>query len=116
IGVDRVLLGLEGRSPPGVAGLDCYVVAIGDDPSATSAAAAAARTLREAGLATASSFDARALGGQMKAADRSGARFAILVGPKEAASGTLTWRRLDDGSQFQGTIEEAIAMIRDGGG
>jgi histidyl-tRNA synthetase len=113
IGLDRVLLALqhEGRQVQGEAGLDCYVVAIGDEAAG---AAAAARALREAGLATTTSFESRALGGQMKAADRSGARFAVIVGPKEVASGTLTWRRLSDGSQHEGSIDEAIEIIRGG--
>ena len=43
--------------------------------------------LRRAGLRADRAFDGRSLKSQMKAADRSGARVALIVGPDELAAG-----------------------------
>jgi histidyl-tRNA synthetase len=50
--------------------------------------------LRAAGFATDRAYDQRSMKAQMKAADRSGARFALLVGPEELAAGEVTIRDL----------------------
>ena len=42
-------------------------------------------------------FDARSMKSQMKAAGKSGARFAVIVGEDEKAAGTVTIRDLDGG-------------------
>jgi histidyl-tRNA synthetase len=94
---------------------DAFVVGIGEGTLATTAAVA--RALRAAGLGVDRSFEARPLGAQMRAADRSGARFAVIIGEREAAAGTVTWRRLSDGEQHEGSVEaaaDAIAAGREG--
>jgi histidyl-tRNA synthetase len=50
--------------------------------------------LREAGIATDRAYDQRSLKAQMKVADKSGARLAVLVGPEERAAGEVTIRDL----------------------
>jgi histidyl-tRNA synthetase len=50
--------------------------------------------LRSAGISTDRSFDGRSMKSQMKAADRSGARMAVLIGSDEAHRGTVTVRSL----------------------
>ncbi len=51
--------------------------------------------LRTAGLRADRAFDRRSARAQLKAADRSGAELALIVGPDEAAAGTVTvhWLR-----------------------
>jgi len=44
-------------------------------------------------------------------ADRAGARFAVIVGEREAAAGTVTVRRLEDGRQEEFGLDQAIAWI-----
>ena len=46
-------------------------------------------SLRAAGLRADRAFDGRSPKSQFKAADRSGARLALVVGPDEAAAGTV---------------------------
>jgi len=45
---------------------------------------------------------------QMKTADRSGARFALIVGEDEAAAGTVTVRDLREGSGQEAVAREAL--------
>ncbi|GIU87954.1 MAG: hypothetical protein KatS3mg009_2469 [Acidimicrobiia bacterium] len=57
--------------------------------------------LRERGLAADRSYGARAPRKQFGAADRSGARFAVVVGERELASGALAVKDLRSGEQVE---------------
>ena len=108
MGVERVLMMLDDSTP--VATLDAYIVHAG--VAAQKAASALAETLRDAGLAVAQ--HGASLGGmgsfksQMKKADASGARFALVIGDNEAAAATVAVKPLRDvhGAAIQG--EQAI--------
>jgi histidyl-tRNA synthetase len=50
--------------------------------------------LRRAGLAAVRAYDERSLKSQLKQADRSGARVALIVGPEELAGDVVTARPL----------------------
>jgi histidyl-tRNA synthetase len=112
MGIERVLLALddEGLAVPEEPPLEVYVVGIGEEGVAT--VRGHLRALRDAGISAEAAFAPRPLGAQMKSAARSGARFALIVGEREAASGTVTWRRLSDGTQVEGTLDQAIAHLR----
>jgi len=55
--------------------------------------------LRAAGLRTDRAFDNRSMKSQMKAADRSGAAVAVIVGGDEVAAGTAVLRPLRAGGE-----------------
>ncbi len=95
-GIERVLLSCdaEGVFPAPEARVDCFVVDTTGD-----AATALAHELRLAGLATDRAFDARSMKAQMKAASKSGARWAVILGEDELATGVVTVRDLDTGDQ-----------------
>jgi histidyl-tRNA synthetase len=114
MGLERVLLALEdeGVTPPEETGIDCFVVAIGE--GARAAAGPTANALRTAGLATTSSYDDRPLKGQLRTADRLGARFAMILGDREVAAGRVTIRRMQDGEQRVLGIDRAIAWVKAG--
>ncbi len=57
--------------------------------------------LRRASIGADRSFGGRSVKAQMKAADRSGASLAVIVGPDELAAGVCTVRDLLDGTQEQ---------------
>ena len=59
-----------------------------------SAARDLSHELRAAGIATDRSFDHRSMRSQMKAADRSGAGWALIIGDQELATGVVTLRNL----------------------
>ena len=73
--------------------------------------------LRVAGFATQRAFDGRSMKSQMKVADRSGARLALLIGPQEQAAGEITIRdlRSTDFEQTQQRVQasDILAVIRE---
>ena len=55
--------------------------------------------LRENGIRADRAYENRSMKSQMKAADRSGAVVAVIIGPDEAESGTVVVRPLRDGGE-----------------
>jgi histidyl-tRNA synthetase len=105
LGIDRILLAGEGE---GMASrlqetrrLDAFVVDFAGGNGARDLTA----KLRAAGLRVDRSFDGRSAKSQFKAADRSGARLAVIIGPDEAATGTAGVRDL-----AAGTAQETVAQ------
>ncbi len=92
-GVERILLAREAEGADSALvnrTLDAFVI----DTTGDASVATLVEELRGAGLATDRAYDQRSMKAQMKAADRSGARFAILIGPEELAAGEVTIRDL----------------------
>jgi histidyl-tRNA synthetase len=93
IGVERVLLARAGEGIDAELlkrSLDVFVV----DTTGDDTVSVFVERLREAGIATDRAYDQRSLKAQMKVADKSGARLAVLVGPEERAAGEVTIRDL----------------------
>ena len=99
VGLERVLLVLEeqGLLPDSEEKLDVYMVSLGE--AAKQTAFALTDELRQAGLVVEADLAGRSMKAQMKSADKSGARFAILIGEDEVASGTVQFRDLKAGTQ-----------------
>jgi histidyl-tRNA synthetase len=69
--------------------------------------------LRAAGLAADRAFDDRSMKAQFKAADKSGAGWVVIVGPDEAASGTVSLRPLrGEGDQQTVPVAEVVDAVR----
>jgi histidyl-tRNA synthetase len=91
-GIERVLLAcdqqgvfaVEPRAPL------AYVIDTTDGSHARDLVA----ELRRAGLSVDRAYGNRSMKSQFKSADRSGARFALVIGDREAADGTVTMRDL----------------------
>ena len=98
LGVDRILFAQEaaGAAPEG-ARLDCYVVPLSEEER--DLAVRLVRALRDAGLAADMPYAERGLKGNLKAADKLGARFAALIGANEREAGTATLREMTSGEQ-----------------
>jgi histidyl-tRNA synthetase len=91
MGVERVVLLLqEQRTMASVP--DAYVVHVGE--AAASLARAAAERLRDAGLAVIVNAGGGSFKAQMKRADASGARFALIVGEDEASANRVAVKPL----------------------
>ena len=88
-GIERILLAME--TPPEPARIDVFVVASEDRAKAFGLVA----ELREAGLAADLDLAGRSFKGQMKQADRSGARHAVILEP----DGTAKLRDMTSGEQ-----------------
>ena len=111
IGVERTLLLLEDASvPPAVP--DVYLVRQGE--TAGSFAARAAEQLRDAGLSVVLHSGAGNFRAQMKRADASGARHAVIVGDEEAGTGTVSVKPLrEDAQQVRVRIDEAVRIVKE---
>ncbi len=111
IGIERVLLACdaEGVFPVAPPILDAYVVDVAGGQTARDVTA----SLRRAGLSADRAFDGRSMKSQLKSADRSGARVAIIVGPDEVAAGTVSVRLLRDaGTQRTVPMGEVVEAVR----
>lgn len=91
-GIERVLLTCEaeGVLAPTTAAIDVYVL----DTTGGDSARDLSVELRRAGISADRAYDGRSMKSQMKSADRSGARFALIIGSDELAAGTVTVRPL----------------------
>jgi histidyl-tRNA synthetase len=111
IGVDRVLLALESEEKKvSIPSLDVFVVPIGEQ--ARERALSLAMAIRAAGLSADLVFGERGVKGAMKAADRSGARWAVVLGDSELASGTATLKDLESGAQESVSLTDIADEIK----
>ncbi|HEC10157.1 MAG TPA: histidine--tRNA ligase [Acidimicrobiales bacterium] len=92
MGVDRLLLACdaEGTFPAPNRNVDVWVVDVTDGASARDLT----HLLRASGISADRSFDSRSMRSQMKAADRSGAALAVIIGDQELADDMVAIRRL----------------------
>jgi len=98
LGVDRALLAAraEGVLKEDQFSSDLFIIPVGENEKAKALSIAA--ELRSAGVRTEIAFGDRALKGAMKAADKSGSRYVIVLGESEIASGKVEIKRMSDGS------------------
>ncbi len=98
LGLDRTLLACddEGVFDARPLELDAFVV----DVTGGRHAVALTAELREAGIAVDRAYDNRSMKAQMKLANRSGARLALIVGDDEVAAGTVMVKPMRGGDQF----------------
>jgi histidyl-tRNA synthetase len=106
LGVDRALLAAqaEGVLVENQFSSDLFIIPLGDNQK--SVALSLAAQLRLAGIRTEVAFGDRALKGAMKAADKSGSRYVIVLGDSEVASGTVELKRMSDGFTSSVKIQE----------
>jgi histidyl-tRNA synthetase len=106
LGVDRALLAAqaEGVISPDQFTSDLFIIPLGDDQK--SLALTLAAQLRGVGIRTEIAFGDRALKGAMKAADKSGSRYVVIIGDDEVASGSVELKRMSDGTITSVKISE----------
>ncbi len=99
IGVDRVLLACEAEGIFGAENsldsLDLFLVPLG--PAAKRFGVVMMHGLRASGVKADMAYGDRSLKGGMKAADRSGARFSLVIGDEEASSGQAQVKNMKTG-------------------
>src|SRR5271156_5257434 len=98
IGSDRAILSIqEGGKLPALPGLAVFVAWMGQ--AAYPTAVNIARKLREAGLSVELPAEEMKFKKSLGLADKLGARYALIIGEDEVASGQLTLKHLADGQQ-----------------
>jgi histidyl-tRNA synthetase len=112
LGVDRTVLACraEGITPWPQARCEVFGVPLGDAAQRRLVVLAAA--LRRAGVRVDLAYGRRGLKGAMKAADRSGARFALVLGDHDLADGSVAVKDMLTGEQQSArldTVAEELA-------
>jgi histidyl-tRNA synthetase len=104
LGIDRCVLAAdaEGISFDQEFTSDLFIIPLGDESKTT--ALTIAQDLRSAGLRVEISFGDRALKGSMKAADKSGAAYVIVLGDSEIASGAVELKEMSTGKTSSVTL------------
>ena len=108
-GLERLVLALPEAPPP--AALDAYVVTA--RPEVRAAALRVMRELRAAGLRCTADFKERSMKAQMKAANRSGAPAAVILGPDELAKGACTLKWMETGDQQETPLDKLVDDLRE---
>jgi histidyl-tRNA synthetase len=117
LGVDRALLAAiaESTVPSQEFTSDLFIIPLGDESK--EAVLSIAQGLRTQGIQTEIAFGDRALKGAMKAADKSGARYVIVLGESELAAGSVELKRMSDGvtssikiDQLQDELVRALSL------
>jgi histidyl-tRNA synthetase len=109
-GVERILLtcDAEGCFPGPEAAVPVFVV----DVAGGEAARELVTELRRAGVGAERAYDGRSMKAQMKQADRSGARLALIVGDDERAAGEVTLRPLGGGEQVRVGRADVVETVK----
>jgi histidyl-tRNA synthetase len=111
MGIERLLalMAETGQNPPG-ATVDAYVVNVGE--AASRFAMMAAEALRDQGLKAVLHGGGGSFKSQMKKADASGARYAVIIGDDEAAAGEASVKPLrGEGEQQRVKLAELAGII-----
>src|SRR5690606_15174077 len=111
MGLERIFLLMQEYGIAASDAPDVYLVNVGE--LAQRKALQVAETLRDAGISVALHAGGGSFKSQMKKADRSGARYALILGDDEAQAGEVTLKpMLGDGEQARMAVKEAIERIR----
>ncbi len=111
LGVDRTLLALraEGKSVGETTRCDVFGVPLSEQAKLELAVLAA--QLRASGVRADMAYGDRGLKGAMRAADRSGARIALVVGDRDIESGTVGVKDLATGVQVSVPVGSVVAEV-----
>jgi histidyl-tRNA synthetase len=111
LGVDRTLLACraEGVTPWTEARCEIFAVPLGE--AAKRRLVVLAAQLRRAGVRVDLAYGGRGLKGAMKAADRSGARFALVLGERDLEAGTIGLKDLASGEQQGVALDDAVDTV-----
>jgi histidyl-tRNA synthetase len=111
LGVDRALLAAEAEGVVNENSFvsDLFIIPLGD--AAKEMAMKIAHQLRAAGKSIEIAFGDRALKGAMKGADKSGARYVIVLGDSEISSTTVELKEMKTGATSSVKIDSLISAI-----
>ena len=114
LGVDRTLLAcrVEGIAPWSTARCEVFGVPLGSaDGAARRRLVVLAGELRRAGVRVDLAYGGRGLKGAMKAADRSGARYTLVLGERDLDAGTVGVKDMASGEQQSVPLADVVADV-----
>lgn len=111
--IERVLLTLksQGIELPISKGLDCYLVALGEE--AEKASLSILDPLRNAGISCDKDYVGRKMKAQFKAADRYGAKFVLILGEDELANQQILIKNMANGEQKKVSFNDYVTVIKE---
>ena len=111
LGVDRALLAAQAESVISADNFvsDLFIIPLGEQ--AKESALQIASTLRSAGKIVEIAFGDRALKGAMKAADKSGARFVVVLGDSELTNATVELKEMKTGTTSSVKIDSLFTAL-----
>jgi histidyl-tRNA synthetase len=113
LGMERITTLLKERGETPVLAPDCFIAALG--PEAETEGARLAESLRAEGLWVEPGYGGGSLKSQLRKADRTGSRFALILGEDELKTGRIIWKELGKGLQGEAAladIEGLTGIIR----
>jgi histidyl-tRNA synthetase len=112
IGLDRALLAVEAEGVviPETFVSDLFIIPMG--VAAKSAALKYAADLRAAGFKVELAFGDRALKTAMKIADKSGARYSLVIGDEEMASGVVEVKEMSSGTANSVRLDSLASALK----
>ncbi|TGD90298.1 histidine--tRNA ligase [Mycolicibacterium sp. CH28] len=111
LGVDRTMLALraEGKAAGNATRCEVFCVPLGEQAKLELAKVAAG--LRGGGVRVDLAYGDRGLKGAMRAADRSGARIALVAGDRDIEAGTVGVKDLSSGEQVDVSADSVVAEV-----
>jgi len=112
VGVDRVLMACKAEKtlPLDINPLELFIAPITDE--AKSFGFKLLSQLRDAGIKCDMAYGDRGLKGAMKAADKSGATYALVIGDDEIASGTCELKMMSSGNVISSTLTTTDLIMK----
>lgn len=112
LGVDRVLMACKAEKtlPLDINPLELFIAPITDE--AKSFGFKLLSQLRDAGIKCDMAYGDRGLKGAMKAADKSGATYALVIGDDEIASGTCELKMMSSGNVISSTLTTSDLIMK----
>ena len=109
LGVDRTILAAEeeGVIPADLGNANLFIIPLGTQEAALKIAT----QLRSAGKVVEIAFGDRALKGAMKAADKSGAKYVIVLGENEVSSGSVELKTMSNGDTKSVRISDLVQNV-----
>ena len=113
MGIERMAHHLreQGLAPDSTVTTDVLIAALGE--GADIAASRIAGDLRRCGVAATLAFGGRSLKAQLRQANRSGARVAVIVGARDLAEQRVTVRDLQTSEQWQVGLDDIVSDLAD---
>lgn len=110
LGLDRTLLACDAENVFAAPRTNVSVFVV--DTTGGMHAAEVCNLLRNNAISADRAFDNRSMKAQMKAADRSGATIALIIGTDEVAAGHIIVRPMNSGQQYAIAQDQVVAAIR----
>lgn len=110
LGLDRTLLACDAESVFKAPNTNVSVFVV--DTTGGLHAAEVCNLLRRNSISADRAFDNRSMKAQMKAADRSGASIALIIGTDEVAAGHIIVRPMNSGEQYAVAREQIVGAVQ----